>query len=113
MVTGGIGGYCEPARRPFPESFYKVPSCRWGIDDVSFRGNKRVEPFNAPALLALQNGPDLVEIGVEMSAIGGVGFHVGAITTDDIGVGSILANRQVAPGSSPFMFLPHFRGIEK
>src|SRR5882724_7543603 len=41
MVTRRIGGYGEPARRPFPVGFHKMPPVRRGIDDVSFSRHKR------------------------------------------------------------------------
>src|ERR1700733_1262209 len=113
VVAVRIGCHGEAARHALPCGLDKMPSLCRRINDIAFRGYERLESFNGKTLLATQDGPDLSEICVVMSQIACYVLNICSVAANNICVGTVLADREVAPGSAPRMFFLQLIDVEE
>ena len=96
MIARWKRGHGKPACRSLAIRFGQMPPHGGGVHDVSFSGDKGIEPLDSEAQLAALDDPHLGEI-VEVPAIARFVFDIGRIAANDIGVRTILSNRQDGP----------------
>src|ERR1700726_1443461 len=106
MVAGRIRGHGEPAGHSLSGRFRKMPPFRGSVNDIAHRRHKGIEPFDSIRLLAAHNDPDLGEIRMVVSEITRRMFYIRGISTDDVGMGAVLSNGEIAPRpASGMLFL--------
>ena len=90
-----------------------MPPLSRSVDDIARRRHKWIQPFDGKGLLATHDNPNLGKVRMVVPQITWGMFRIRSVSTDDIRMGTIFSNSEIAPRSASLMLFLQRIDIEE